>query len=192
MLSFRSGCCLRRRRLRAWRRGCGSARHLIPVAVRLKGELSVSALEQALCDVVERHESLRTVFAEGDGVAWQEIVAGEDARPRLAVSSIGAAALAGALREACERGFDLARELPLRGHVFELSEHEHVLLLVLHHIAGDGWSLAPLLGDLAHCYEARRSGQAPGLAPLPVQYADYTLWQQDALGQESDEASAMA
>src|SRR5262249_30462056 len=102
------------------RLGGGSARYLIPVALRLKGELSVSALEQALCDVVERHESLRTVFAEGDGVAWQEIVAGEAARPRLAVSSIGAGELAAALRGACERGFDLSRELPLRGHVFEL------------------------------------------------------------------------
>src|SRR5262249_57942476 len=125
-----------------------SVRYLMPVALRLKGELSVSALEQALCDVVERHESLRTVFAEGDGVAWQEIVAGEDARPRLAVSSIGAGELAGAMREACERGFDLARELPLRGHVFELSEHEHVLLLVLHHIAAGGWAFGVVLGGL--------------------------------------------
>src|SRR6202047_2867838 len=113
----------------------GSAGYLIPVAVRLKGELSVSALEQALWDVVERHESLRTVFAERDGVAWQEIVAAADARPRLSVGVIGAGELAGALRGACERGFDLARELPVRGHVFALSEHEHVLLLVLHHIA---------------------------------------------------------
>src|SRR6202047_4567432 len=113
----------------------GSAGYLIPVAVRLKGELSVSALEQALWDVVERHESLRTVFAERDGVAWQEIVAAADARPRLSVGEIGAGELAGALRGACERGFDLARELPVRGHVFALSEREHVLLLVLHHIA---------------------------------------------------------
>jgi Non-ribosomal peptide synthetase modules and related proteins len=80
----------------------------------------------------------------------------------------------------------------LRAHLFELSERAHVLLLLLHHIAGDGWSLAPLLGDLAHCYAARRSGQAPGLAPLPVQYADYTLWQHEVLGQESDGESAIA
>ncbi|HKB47543.1 MAG TPA: condensation domain-containing protein, partial [Ktedonobacterales bacterium] len=80
----------------------------------------------------------------------------------------------------------------MRAHLFELSGRAHVLLLLLHHIAGDGWSLAPLLGDLARCYGARRSGQAPGLAPLPVQYADYTLWQHAVLGQESDGESALA
>src|ERR1700730_9418317 len=170
----------------------GSAGYLIPVAVRLKGELSVSALEQALWDVVERHESLRTVFAERDGVAWQEIVAAADARPRLSVGEIGAGELAGALRGACERGFDLARELPVRGHVFALSEHEHVLLLVLHHIAADGWSLSVLLRDLARSYEARRAGAGAGLAGLPVQYADYTLWQRAVLGEEGDGASALA
>src|ERR1700737_3481610 len=170
----------------------GSAGYLIPVAVRLKGELSVSALEQALWDVVERHESLRTVFAERDGVAWQEIVAAADARPRLSVGEIGAGELAGALRGACERGFDLAREPPVRGHVFALSEHEHVLLLVLHHIAADGGSLSVLLRDLARSYEARRAGAGAALAGLPVQYADYTLWQRAVLGEEGDGASALA
>src|SRR5262249_41476838 len=105
---------------------------------------------------------------------------------------VGGGEVAGGWGRAGGDGLDLCGEPPLRAHLFELSERTHVLLLLLHHIAGDGWSLAPLLGDLARCYEARRSGQAPGLAPLPVQYADYTLWQQDALGQESDEASAMA
>ncbi len=169
----------------------GSASYLIPVAVRLKGELSVSALEQALWDVVERHESLRTVFAERDGVAWQEIVAAADARPRLSVGVIGAGELAGGLRGACERGFDLSRELPVRGHLFALSEREHVLLLVLHHIAADGWSLSVLLRDLARSYEARRAGQVAALAGLPVQYADYTLWQRAVLGEEGDGASAL-
>ena len=69
---------------------------------------------------------------------------------------------------------------------------EHVLLMVLHHIAGDGWSLGPLSRDLAALYRARREGVAAGLPPLPVQYADYTLWQQAALGDENDGESAMA
>ena len=113
-------------------------------------------------------------------------------RCQLLVSAVSEEELAGALSRAAGEGFDLCREVPLRAHLFVLSACAHVLLLLLHHIAGDGWSLAPLLGDLARCYEARRSGQAPGLAPLPVQYADYTLWQHAVLGQESDGESAIA
>ena len=80
---------------------------------------------------------------------------------------------------------DLAREPPLRVHLFALGESEHVVLLLLHHIAGDGWSLAPLLRDLGRFYEARCRGQAASVAALPVQYADYTLWQHGVLGSEA-------
>ena len=91
--------------------------------------------------------------------------------------------LAGVLATAAGAGFALDREPPLRAHLYGLSAREHVLLLVLHHIAGDGWSLGVLLRDVARCYGARRAGGAPGLAPLAVQYADYTLWQQEVLGE---------
>src|SRR4029453_16159719 len=97
-----------------------------------------------------------------------------------------------ALARAAGEGFDLCREVPLRAHLFGTSEEMHVLLILLHHIAGDGWSLAPLLDDLGRSYAARVSGQAPQLPPLPVQYADYTLWQQDALGEESEPESVIA
>ena len=177
--------------------GGSSATYSIPVAVRLSGALDVGALEAALWDVVERHESLRTIFPERDGLARQEVLAAGAVRPQLAVTGVSEAGLAGALADAAGAGFDLCREPPLRAHVFALSgqeelEPEHVLLLVLHHIAGDGWSLRPLLGDLGRCYAARREGRAADLAPLPVQYADYTLWQQEVLGEESDAGSAMA
>ncbi|HZC76174.1 MAG TPA: condensation domain-containing protein, partial [Ktedonobacterales bacterium] len=163
-----------------------------PVAVRLEGALDVAALEAALWDVMERHESLRTIFPEREGVARQEILAPGVVRPEFLRAAVSEEELAAALRRGAAVGFDLSSEPPLRGHLFALSERTHVLLLLLHHIAGDGWSLAPLLGDLARCYAARRSGQAPGLAPLPVQYADYTLWQREVLGQESDAESAIA
>ncbi|HZC79978.1 MAG TPA: amino acid adenylation domain-containing protein, partial [Ktedonobacterales bacterium] len=179
-------------RLEGESEGHKGATYTIPVAVRLEGALDVAALEAGLWDVMERHESLRTIFPEREGVAHQEILAASAVRARLVVSAVSEAVLAGALGRAAGEGFDLSAEPPLRAHLFELSEGAHVLLLLLHHIAGDGWSLAPLLGDLAHCYAARRSGRAPGLAPLPVQYADYTLWQHEVLGQESDGESAIA
>jgi len=100
--------------------------------------------------------------------------------------------LSGALTAAACVGFDLAREVPLRAHLFVLGEREHVLLLVLHHIAGDGWSLSPLGRDLGEFYAARRAGRAAELPALPVQYADYTLWQRDVLGDESEGESAIA
>ena len=86
---------------------------------------------------------------------------------------------------AAGRGFDLARDLPLRAHLYELGGSEHVLLLVLHHIAGDGWSLAPLARDLGCFYGARRRGVSADVAALPVQYADYTLWQQEVLARRA-------
>ncbi|MGA9033189.1 MAG: condensation domain-containing protein, partial [Sulfuricaulis sp.] len=179
-------------RLEGGGEGVGSATYVIPLAVRLKGELDRAALAAALHDVAERHESLRTVFPERQGVPRQEIVPASAVGELLSVSVVAEAGVAAALSLASGRGFDLSREVPLRAHLFELSLDEHVLLLVLHHIAGDGWSLGPLARDLSRYYEARRSGLSAGLEPLLVQYADYTLWQRGVLGDESDGGSAIA
>ena len=142
--------------------------------------------------MVERHESLRTIFPDTLGVPRQLILDAATARPHLAMTKVSATALPQALANAAQHGFDLASEPPLRAHLFALGAEEHVLLLLLHHIAGDGWSLAPLARDLARYYEARCRGTAPALAVLPVQYADYTLWQHEVLGAEEDKESAIA
>src|SRR5260370_13969718 len=92
---------------------------------------------------------------------------------------------------ASQVGVDLSREVALRAQLFALGGDEHVLLLVLHHIAGDGWSLGPLARDLSLGYGARLGGCAPDFAPLAVQYADYTLWQQALLGDENDAGSVL-
>src|SRR5262249_47821576 len=135
------------------------------------------ALQAALYDLVERHESLRTVFPDIAGMPRQHVLDPASARPVLAIQSATEEALPEVLNAAARHGFGLADEIPLRATLFVLGPQEHVLLLLVHHIAGDGWSLAPLARDLAVSYVARRGGAAPGWAPLPVQYADYSLWQ---------------
>ncbi|MFE2532170.1 amino acid adenylation domain-containing protein, partial [Streptomyces sp. NPDC059371] len=164
----------------------------MPLAWRLSGPLDLAALEAALGDVVDRHETLRTVFPAADGVPYQQVLATAEARPRLSVTTADETDLPELLTGAAARGFDLAAEPPLRAEVFEVSADEHVLLLVMHHIAGDGWSLGPLAADLATAYAARRQGEEPRWAPPPVQYADYTLWQQELLGDPADQDSLFA
>ncbi|MFD3698351.1 amino acid adenylation domain-containing protein [Streptomyces sp. NPDC058646] len=163
--------------------GVGEAYH-IPLRLRLSGVLDTAALAAALADVAERHESLRTVFPEVDGVPRQVVLAPGRARPPLPVVRVTEDELAGELAAVAARPFDLSTEPPLRAALFELADEEHVLLVVLHHIAGDGWSMKPLARDLAQAYRARFAGTVPQWPELPVQYADYTLWQAELLGDE--------
>ncbi|MGN9817936.1 amino acid adenylation domain-containing protein [Streptomyces sp. SD11] len=165
----------------------------IPLVWRLTGALDAEALRRAVDDLVARHEPLRTVFPEEDGRAYQLILEPERAGVAVRTDSVtGEEELAERLAEATGYGFELDREAPLRVHVFRTGEDEHVLLLLLHHIAGDEWSDRPLTRDLAAAYEARAAGRAPAWAPLPVQYADYSLWQRAVLGDEKDPGSLAA
>ena len=170
----------------------GGSAYNLPVALRLRGALDVPALRAALADVAERHESLRTAFPEEKGVPRQEILSGAAGCPELAVSRVQAGELDGAVAAVASEGFDLAAGLPWRAHLFVMSEDEHVLVLVVHHIAGDGWSMGVLAADISAAYAARLEGRAPGWAPLPVQYADYAVWQRDWLGDAADPGSVMA
>ncbi|MFG2846318.1 amino acid adenylation domain-containing protein [Kitasatospora sp. NPDC048296] len=166
-----------------------SATYSIPLAVRLSGELDREALRLALGDVLARHEALRTVFPQGaDGTPCQLVLA---PHTELTVVEADEDALPGLLAEAAGQGFDLARDLPLRATLFALAEREHTLLLTLHHIAGDGWSMGPLAADLSTAYAARRDGAEPDWDPLPVQYADYALWQRELLGEQGDPDSLL-
>ena len=164
----------------------------MPFALRLSGALDVTALQAALADVVTRHESLRTVFPQIEGTPYQRVLSPEAAYPKLAVTPANEADLPKLLTEAAERGFDLAAEPPLRAELFALGGDEQVLLLLIHHIAGDGWSVGPLAHDLGLAYAARLQGAAPAWTPLPVQYADYTLWQNQLLGEQTDPDSLFA
>ena len=99
------------------------------------------------------------------------------------MTAAGPDELAALVAAAAGHEFELARELPIRAWLFTLTEGEHVLVLLCHHTASDGWSLQVLISDLAVAYQARRDGRAPDWAPLPVQYADFALWQRDLLGE---------
>jgi amino acid adenylation domain-containing protein len=162
----------------------------MPLILRLTGAVDVAALRAAVDDVVHRHEPLRTVFTDRGGEPEQRILAGLP--PLLVHRELAAADLAGAVDAEIRRGFDLANTPPVRATLLSTGAREHVLLLVLHHVAGDGWSLAPLGRDLSAAYAARLRGESPGWAPLPVQYADYALWQREMLGSEDDPGSPLA
>jgi len=151
----------------------------IPSVLRLSGHLDVEALRRAVSDVVDRHEALRTVFADGDGDGVQVVL--PSAEVPFVVSSADESTVDALLADAAAHRFDLTAEIPLRVTVFPLGADEHVLLVLLHHIAGDEWSVGPLFADLRDAYAARRAGQAPQWTPLPVQYADYARWQHQLL-----------
>ncbi|MFJ4799281.1 amino acid adenylation domain-containing protein, partial [Streptomyces murinus] len=144
-------------------------------AFHLSGELDVAALQAALDDVVARHEALRTVFPDVEGEPFQQILAAEETDIGLDIVPTTETELGPLVEARVRRTFELGLDLPVRAALFVLGPAEHVLLLVLHHIACDGWSMTPLARDVSVAYEARCEGQAPGWVELPVQYADYTL-----------------
>ena len=168
--------------------GPGTA-YNIPFAWRLHGPVNTTALNTALGDVIGRHESLRTVFAVADGQPYQRIIPAEEADVPLSVTTADRAELTARIEAAARHVFDVATELPIRAWLFTADPEEHVLVLLCHHIASDGWSMQVLMTDLATAYAARAAGQAPDWQDLPVQYADYTLWQRDLLGSGSGSGS---
>ncbi|MEU1547072.1 non-ribosomal peptide synthase/polyketide synthase [Nocardia sp. NPDC005745] len=161
-------------------------------AIRLRGELEQTALAEAVADVLARHESLRTIFPAAEGVPYQLVLPVGEARVELVVETIGAQALMRRVREVVVTPFRVDREPPVRLVLLRLGHNEHVLVVALHHIGSDGWSLAPLTRDLMRAYHARRAGVAPDWTPLPVHYADYALWQRASLGSEDDPDSVLA
>ncbi|MER7847860.1 amino acid adenylation domain-containing protein [Kitasatospora sp. NPDC096077] len=169
-----------------------SATYNIPIALRLTGHLNREALDAALRDVVTRHEVLRTVFPTVGGQPHQYVLGGEELASLLTVVDTDEARLAEEVAAAAAHAFDLGAQLPLHAWLFALDATEHVLTLVVHHIAADGWSLDPLARDLSLAYAARTEGRAPEWRRLPVQYADYTLWQQRLLGTADDPESTLS
>src|SRR5690606_11770453 len=169
-----------------------SAAYNLPMAIRLTGDLDVAALRAAMGDVVARHESLRTRYPELGGRPVQLILPADQMTADLDPVRVPADEVTAKVVEFASAGFDVAAAVPVRVRLFEVAAGEFVLVVVLHHIAGDGFSLAPLARDVMTAYAARAQGELPNWDPLPVQYADYTLWQREVLGAEDDPETAMA
>ncbi len=159
-------------------------------AVRLSGPaLRTEALVTAIDDVVARHEPLRTRYPKTASGPAQVIVPAPEARVRTEIVAVTEAELPHRIAEFAAGEFDLDSDLPLRARLYVLGPCDVVLVLVVHHISIDGRSVAPLLRDLVTAYLARQAGAAPDWTPLPVDYADYTLWKHAQLGDYSDEWS---
>ncbi|MFF5157806.1 amino acid adenylation domain-containing protein [Streptomyces sp. NPDC000348] len=158
-----------------------AATYNIPLLVPLGADPDTDALRAALGDLADRHEILRTVIAEHDGVPYQRILPPGGLRPVLRHVDCPDTETAAHVAAALRHRFDLTAESPLA--VWLLGS---TLLFVLHHSAADGWSLRPFADDLGTAYAARRAGRAPDWTPLPVQYADYALWQRALLAPGPD------
>ncbi|MGD8379210.1 MAG: amino acid adenylation domain-containing protein [Gammaproteobacteria bacterium] len=166
--------------------GNAGAVYNIPCALRLDGALDVDALRRSLETILERHQVLRTTLAPVDGAARPRLLDGM--RFELTVEDLGPLAagdrehiLTERIDAEAARPFDLGSDLLLRAGLLRLADEAHVLLLTLHHIASDGWSMAVLLGELAELYNAEVAGRPANLPKLALQYSDYAHWQQQWL-----------
>ncbi|MBL0696563.1 non-ribosomal peptide synthase/polyketide synthase, partial [Comamonas sp. JC664] len=165
--------------------GGSSSTYNIPVAVRLDGVVDLTAMELGLADLVRRHEALRTTFQQGEDDLPLQVVhpEGTVALPVIDLSGVPEATREAEARrvaaEEARRPFSLEQGPLFRTTLLRLSPERHVLLLSMHHIISDGWSTAVLAQEMAVLYSAHATRRAPVLPPLPVQYADYSVWQRD-------------
>jgi amino acid adenylation domain-containing protein len=168
----------------------GKASYNIPAAVRMVGDLDVEALEKSLNEIVRRHEVLRTVFAVEEGEPVQVIRPAEEMKLEVEDWSQRPekeAEVEAIVRQEAARGFDLQAGPLLRVRMLRLSKDEHVLVVVMHHIISDGWSIGVMIREIAALYEAYKSGAESPLEELEIQYADYAVWQREWLqGEELD------
>ncbi|MFE4577314.1 amino acid adenylation domain-containing protein [Streptomyces chartreusis] len=169
-----------------------SAAYNIPVLLHLHGRVDVAAWRAALVDVLVRHEALRTCLERRANELIQIIRDPDDIGDPLSTARCAPEQLPEAVTAAVEYVFRLDTDPPLRATLISTGTHTHTLVLLIHHAAADGWSMTPLLHDLSTAYTARVAGRVPVFTPLPVQYADFTLWQDQLLGTPADPTSLAA
>ncbi|QEU96354.1 non-ribosomal peptide synthetase [Streptomyces kanamyceticus] len=173
------------------RSGGPDGAHHLSLGVRLRGPLDTGALREAVRDVVGRHEALRTVYTERAGQPCQRVLDVREAVVPWSVAASTPDALAADVARAAGRAFDLGHAIPLRAELFEVAADDHLLLVTVHALAADGWSLAPLVRDLATAYDARCRATAPTWSSPPLPYAEHIAGERERL-RASDEPSGLA
>ncbi|MGI8634057.1 MAG: condensation domain-containing protein, partial [Segetibacter sp.] len=162
----------------------GSTQYHIPLVLRLKGQLNKEALNKALQHIVNRHEVLRTVFRESEGLAYQSVT-DKDNWNLLTIDGSGykdnLQSLQQYVQHLISQPFDFTKDYMLRAALITLTATEHVLVVTMHHIASDAWSMPIFVKEVVKLYKAYEENEAIQLAPLPIQYADYAIWQRTYL-----------
>ena len=165
----------------------GSIQYNSPTVLRLKGELNKEALSYALLNIISRHEVLRTVFYEAEGKPYQSIINSEGWKLNEVDGSAyknDRRALQNFIEKLILTPFDLAKDYMLRAQLIEIEKDDHVLVAVMHHIASDGWSVPIIVSEVVELYSAYLEKRSPALLGLPVQFADYAIWQRKYLSGE--------
>ncbi|WP_346779946.1 amino acid adenylation domain-containing protein [Streptomyces sp. S3(2020)] len=177
--------------------GGPGGRYVVPVVLRLGGDLDPDVLSMAVRDVVSRHEALRTLLVEKDGTLRQVVIPANEAAGRLSllvedVTGVDASGVDARVGAVVQARFDLAVDIPIRVALLRAGADDWVFVVAVHHHAVDEWSFPSLLSDLSTAYQARAAGQEPGWTRLRAQYADYAIWQRDVLGEASDSRSPLS
>ena len=159
----------------------GSIAYHISGVLRIKGALDMAMLSESAKILVNRHESLRTVFKDEEGIGYQHIMPCDEFKVTYITELEEETALGDYIEEIVATPFDLENDYMLRMTVVKESESVHTIIIVLHHIASDGWSTPIFVEELETCYQSLLKGEKIELAPLPIQYADYSIWQREYL-----------
>jgi amino acid adenylation domain-containing protein len=162
----------------------GTTQYHIPAVLRLKGKLNVNALEFALKNIVNRHEVLRTVIRDNDGLGFQFVKEKDSWKLEQIDGSVykdNKAGLEKYINDTINSPFDLSEDHMMRGTLIKVNENEHILVITLHHIASDGWSISIIVKELVEYYKASEEKREAELTPLPIQYADFSMWQRNYL-----------
>lgn len=166
-----------------------STAYNLPLVLRLVGELDVTALQMAIGDLLERQQALRTRYPMIGGVPVMMVERVDEVLSRMNLDPVQVnGPLSEAIAELTERGFDVVNAAPISVGVLRVAADDHVLVFLIHHIAADGSSMAPLAHDFMTAYQARRAGHAPSWLPLQVQYPDYAEWQDQRLATVGEDA----
>ncbi|WP_053002644.1 non-ribosomal peptide synthetase, partial [Kordia jejudonensis] len=159
----------------------GSIAYHISGVMRIKGKLDIQLLNEALKLLINRHEALRTVFRDDDGIGYQHVMKSDDFQLTHVTKLSENTNIADFIDKTTSQAFDLANDYMLRATIVQENEESHVMILVLHHIASDGWSLPIVISELETYYQHLRDKTPVNLPPLPIQYTDYSIWQRNYL-----------